>query len=208
MPAGTEATRRVWILGCGAIAAELAKVLGQLEGVDITLDHLPGILHNRPDEIPPAVEKRLTDRAGEFDRVILGYADCGTGGRLDAIVERWDNVTRIPGAHCYEFFAGSEAFDELNDPYTFYLTDYLARHFDLFVWRGLGLDRWPHLRDDYFRNYRRLVYLSQQPTHELMTRARDAAGRLGLEYEHIDTGLGPFADVLARIGLIGQPHAG
>jgi hypothetical protein len=208
VPAGDEATCRVWVLGCGAIAGELTKVLGQLEGIDVTLDHLPGILHNRPEEIPPAIEKRLIERAGQFDRVILGYADCGTGGRLDALVERWDNVIRIPGAHCYEFFAGSDTFAVLNDPFTFYLTDYLARHFDLFVWRGLGLDRWPHLRDEYFRNYRRLVYLSQQPTDELIARSRDAADRLGLEFQHVDTGLGPFRDALDRIGLVGEPHVG
>jgi hypothetical protein len=208
VPAGTEATRRVWILGCGAIAGELKRLLGGLDGIDVTLDHLPGILHNRPEEIPPAIEKRLTEHASEFDRIILGYADCGTGGRLDALVERWDNVTRIPGAHCYEFFAGSAAFAELNDPFTFYLTDYLARHFDLFVWQGLGLDRWPHLRDEYFLHYRRLVYLSQQPTDDLIARSREAAERLGLVYEHIETGLGPLGDALGRLGLVGEPHVG
>ena len=199
------ATQKVWVLGCGAIAAELTAVLGQIEALDITLEHLPGILHNRPEQIPHAIERRLIERADQFDRVILGYADCGTGGLLDALLERWNHVTRLPGAHCYEFFAGSAAFDGLNDPYTFYLTDYLARHFDLFVWRGLGLDRWPQLIDDYFRHYRRLVYLSQQPTEDLVERARLAAERLGLEFEHVHTGLDPLRQTIA--GLAPTPEA-
>ena len=202
------ATRKVWVLGCGAIATELTTVLSQIESLDITLEHLPGILHNRPEQIPDAIERRLIDRAEHFDHVILGYADCGTGGRLDALLERWDHVTRLPGAHCYEFFTGTAAFDELNDPYTFYLTDYLARHFDLFVWRGLGLDRWPHLIDDYFRLYRRLVYLSQQPTDELVERGRLAAERLGLEFEQAHTGLDPLRQTLGRLALAPEGQVG
>lgn len=199
MSDGTPAARKVWVLGCGAIAKELTKVLGQVDSLDITLEHLPGILHNRPDQIPDAIERRLLERAEHFDQVILGYADCGTGGRLDALLENWDHVTRLPGAHCYEFFTGSATFDQLNDPYTFYLTDYLARHFDLFVWRGLGLDRWPHLIDDYFKYYRRLVYLSQEPTDDLIERGRRAANRLGLEFDHVQTGLDPLRLALGRL---------
>ena len=206
MTNGTPATRNVWVLGCGAIANELTGLLGQIDSLTVTLEHLPGILHNRPDRIPDAIERRLVARAEQFDQVILGYADCGTGGRLDALLERWDHVTRLPGAHCYEFFTGGAAFDDLNDPYTFYLTDYLARHFDLFVWRGLGLDRWPHLLDDYFKHYRRLVYLSQQPTEDLVERAGRAAEQLGLEFEHVHTGLDPLRaalDLLAEETRIG-----
>jgi hypothetical protein len=195
----TPATRSVWVLGCGAIAAELTGLLGQIDSLDVTLEHLPGILHNRPDQIPDAIEQRLLARAELFDHVILGYADCGTGGRLDALLERWDHVTRLPGAHCYEFFTGSAAFADVNDPFTFYLTDYLARHFDLFVWRGLGLDRWPHLMDDYFKHYRRLVYLSQQPTEDLIERARVAAERLGLRFAHVHTGLDPLRRAFDRL---------
>lgn len=187
---------RIFVLGCGAIAKELTAVLGQINGIDVVLEHLPGILHNRPEKIAPAIAKRLADRAGQFDRVILGYADCGTGGALDALIEQSDNIVRLPGAHCYEFFAGSVDFAEMNDPYTFYLTDYLARHFDLFVWKGLGLDRWPHLRDEYFGNYRRVVYLAQQPTDDLIRRAQDAAERLSLEFDQVVTGLAPLNDSL------------
>lgn len=201
------AGERVYVLGCGAIAKELSLVLGQLAGLDVTVDHLPGILHNRPEGIAPAIAQRLATRAGEFDRVILGYADCGTGGSLDALIAQTDNVVRLPGAHCYEFFAGSGDFSAFNDPYTFYLTDYLARHFDLFVWRGLGLDRWPHLRDDYFGNYRRLVYLAQQPTDDLEHRARIAASKLSLEYEFRSTGLSPLAEAITTLTIASSRSA-
>lgn len=197
---------RVWVLGCGAIAAELNTILGQIETVDVTLEHLPGILHNRPERIPIELERRLVERASEFDRILVGYADCGTGGRLDAMLERWDTATRLPGAHCYEFFTGGHAFSEMNDPYTFYLTDYLARHFDLFVWNGLGLDRWPHLRDEYFRHYRRLVYLSQRPTDALIARASDAARRLELEFEHVETGLEPLHSSILELTTTPVTH--
>lgn len=177
------------VLACGAIARELTEVIAALPGADVTLQCLPGILHNRPEQIGPAVRERLERSAAAYDTVLVGYADCGTGGGLDTVIAEWSNVERIPGAHCYEFFAGRDRFADANDPFTFYLTDYLARHFDLFVWRGLGLDRWPALRDQYFGNYRRLVYLSQAPTPELLESSRLAADRLGLQFEHVHTGL-------------------
>lgn len=191
------------MLGCGALARELVEVMDRLPA-DYTLECLPGILHNRPERIGPAVEERLLAKADRYDHILLGYADCGTRGDLDDIVARWDNVDRIPGAHCYEFLSGARRFDEVSDPFTFYLTDYLARHFDLFVWKSLGLDRWPHLRDDYFKHYRRVVYLSQSPTPELMRRAIEAAGRLGLEFECIETGLRPLEKMLRSLTPIGQ----
>ena len=208
MANGTLATRKVWVLGCGAIANELTAALDQIDSLEITLEHLPGILHNRPERIPHEIERRLLEGAEHYDQVILGYADCGTGGQLDTLLQRWDHVTRLPGAHCYEFFTGTGSFHELSDPFTFYLTDYLARHFDLFVWRGLGLDRWPHLIDDYFKHYRRLVYLSQQPTDDLIARGRLAAERLGLEFEHAHTGLGPLREALDQLDIVRETHAG
>jgi hypothetical protein len=116
---------------------------------------------------------------------------------LDQMLER-RGIERLPGAHCYEFFAGSALFAELSaaEPATFYLTDYLTKHFDRLVWQGLGLDRWPQLRDDYFRNYRRLVYLSQVELVELVEKAQEAAARLGLEFEHRHVGYGDFAPAL------------
>ncbi len=202
MNGGAPARPRMLVLGCGAIAREFRGVIAAIPGADITLECLPGILHNRPELIAPAVLKRLERSAASYDTVLVGYADCGTGGGLDTMIEDWANVERIPGAHCYEFFSGREQFARANDPYTFYLTDYLARHFDLFVWRGLGLDRWPHLRDDYFGNYRRVVFLSQDPTAELLGAARHAAERLGLEFEHVHTGMGEL-DAVVKSTLTG-----
>ncbi|MDE0708971.1 MAG: DUF1638 domain-containing protein, partial [bacterium] len=161
----------------------------------VALAWLPARLHNAPDRIVPELEARLRIDAGRYDRILIGYADCGTGGHLDALVERWENVERLPGAHCYEFYATPPVFRDLHESElgTFYLTDFLTRHFDRLVWQSLGLDRHPQLRDMYFGNYRKLVYLSQFDRPELRIRAEEAARRLGLEYQHRPVGLGELA---------------
>jgi len=203
-----EEPDRLLVIACGALARELLDVikLNHLGWVDV--ECLPAILHNTPQLITDAVEERLDRAAGRYSQVFVGYADCGTGGMLDRMLER-RGVDRLPGAHCYEFFAGSAQFAALHeaDPATFYLTDYLAKHFDRLVWHGLGLDRWPQLRDEYFRNYRRLVYLSQTNRPELVTVATEAADRLGLEFEHIHVGYGGFQPVLVEIANRGGEAA-
>jgi hypothetical protein len=191
---------RLLVIACGALAREIQDVvdLNSLDWID--LECLPATLHNTPDLIPAAVEARL-DRAGaRYAHVFVAYADCGTGGLLDRLLED-RGIARLPGAHCYEFYATSEVFAEMHheEPGTFYLTDFLVRQFDRLVWVGLGLDRWPELRDDYFGNYRRLVYFSQVATPELIDEARAAADRLGLEFEHRDGGYGELASTLVEI---------
>lgn len=191
------------VLACGALVRELRTVLHQ-EGLAGTIDveFLPASLHNRPERIVPALAARLVDVAPDRP-VFLGYADCGTGGALDSWIERSGRtITRLPGAHCYEFFAGVERFGELHadEPGTFYLTDFLARHFDALVWQGLGLDRHPQLRESYFGNYRRLVLLSQTDDPAIVDAGRAASGRLGLEFVHVHTGLDPFRAPV-RVGL-------
>ena len=186
--------RRVLVVGCGALGRELVTLTRDLPGVDLTC--LPADLHNRPERIPAAVAGRLRARGGDYDRVFVAYADCGTGGLLDRLLAtEFDGVERIPGAHCYEFFAGAAAFARLHDeePGTFYLTDFLARNFERIVWRGLGLDGHPELLPVYFGNYRRLVYLAQTEDEELVARARTAAAKLGLRFEHRFAGLGDLA---------------
>ena len=182
------------ILACGALARELQAVIeaNGLDGVDI--EYIPARLHNTPDKITPEVERRLIE-AGDRP-VFVAYGDCGTGGHLDAMLAR-HGVERIPGAHCYQFFGG-ELFDRLQaaEPGTFYLTDYLTRHFDRLVWQGLGLDRHPKLRDLVFGNYRRLVYLAQVGDEELVRKASEAAERLGLEFEHHVVGMGGLEDAV------------
>src|SRR4051812_3116961 len=183
---------RVLVVGCGALARELVDLTRDLPNVDISC--LPATLHNRPGGIPEAVRDRIRRRRAGYDRVFVAYADCGTGGLLDRVIEE-EGVDRLPGAHCYEFYAGRPDFARLTDeePATFFLTDFLARNFDRLVWRGLGLDRHPELLPDYFRNYRRLVYLSQRDDPELVTVATRAAARLGLAFEHRVTGYGELA---------------
>jgi hypothetical protein len=182
---------RVLVIGCGALANELVQLTRRsgFDGIDVTC--LPASLHMRPEEIPAAVERRIHERGAGYETVFVAYADCGTGGRLDAVLEG-TGIQRIPGAHCYEFYAGSAAFESLADaePGTFYLTDYLARNFDRLVIRGLGIDRHPGLLDAYFCNYRRVVYLSQTADPETLAAAHAAADRIGLEFHHRPTGLG------------------
>jgi Protein of unknown function (DUF1638) len=192
-----EQLPRVLVVGCGALGRELAALTRGLPGVDLTC--LPADLHNRPEHIPEAVAGRLRSRGGDYDRVFVAYADCGTGGLLDRMLAtEFEGVERIPGAHCYEFYAGAAAFAAVQDEEvgTFYLTDFLARNFDRIVWRGLGLDDHPELLPTYFGNYRRLVYLAQTEDAELVERARSAADRLGLTFEHRQTGLGDLATAI------------
>ena len=161
---------------------------------DVEVRYLPAHLHNRPERIAPAVEGVLDSISGERP-VFVAYADCGTGGLLDAALARHPGVDRLPGAHCYEVFAGSDRFAALHEeePGTFFLTDFLARHFDALVWQGLGLDRHPELRDMYFANYRRVVLLSQSDDPDVVVAGRRAAEALGLAFEHRHVGRGGLA---------------
>ena len=188
----------VQIIACGAVAREVRAVAGQLSGSDLRC--IPATLHNHPERIVPAVEAILDETAGRYDRTVLALGDCGTGGGLDRLCKA-RGVERLPGAHCYAFFAGLPEFDALMEaePGTFFLTDFLARQFDTLVWQALGLDRKPELRDMYFAHYTRLVFLSQTEDAALLAKARDAAERLSLRFEHRPTGLHPFARELARL---------
>lgn len=188
----------VLVVACGALATELREVLAPF-GDEVVVRFLPANLHNRPSLIAPGVADVLDGHDGP---AFVAYADCGTGGLLDALLAERPGVGRLPGAHCYEFFAGSTTFGGLHDgePGTFYLTDFLAKHFDALVWQGLGLDRHPQLRDTYFANYRRVVLLTQRADPAVVAAGRAAAEQLGLEFEHLHTGLGPFRQAIAPIG--------
>jgi hypothetical protein len=192
---------KLTILACGALARELMAVIERNGLAGVTIACLPAKLHNRPQLIPELVRRKIRRlRESGATGIFCSYADCGTGGELDRVLVE-ENVARLPGAHCYAFYAGLDAFDALHDeePGTFYLTDYLARHFDTLVVKGLGLDRHPELFPDYFRNYRRLVYLAQDPTNELVRRAEKAAAYLGLPLVVRTTGYGLLErDVKAR----------
>lgn len=194
-----SAGARVLILACGAIAREVLAVrdLNGWSHVDVRC--LPAKLHSTPQRIPAAVDAKLTELEGRYDRVFVAYADCGTAGALDPVLER-HGVERLPGAHCYGFLAGNDAWDAMqeDEPATFYLTDFLARHFDALVVRALKLDTHPQLLPLVFGNYKRLVYLAQTDDESLEARARDAAAFLGLAYERRRTGYGELVPSLTR----------
>jgi hypothetical protein len=206
---GSEAATpaRALVIGCGALARELLAVAEPIPGLDIAC--LAPDLHNRPGGIPAAVRRRIhAARRDGYERIFVAYADCGTGGLLDPVLAE-EGVERLPGAHCYEVFAGSAAFAALADaePGTFWLTDFLARNFERLVIRGLGIDRHPELQATYFAHYRRVAFLSQTDDPDLLALARRAADRLGLAFEHRPTGIVHLAaPIEAWAASAGRPH--
>ena len=197
-------TDRVLVVACGALAKELRHLITAFDhegiGPTIDLECLPAKLHNRPELIPEAVRQRVRAARGRYRSILVGYADCGTGGLLDKVCQQ-EGVERLPGPHCYELYAGAEAFAQLHNQElgTLYLTDYLVRHFERLIMEGLGIVDHPELLDVYFCNYTRLVHLSQEPDPELDRLARQAADRLGLRFEKVATGYGGLVDALVEI---------
>jgi hypothetical protein len=177
---------RPLVIACGALAGDLRAVL-RTSGLEAAIDveYLPANLHMRPQLIVGELRPRVDAAVAAGRPVFIGYADCGTGGLLDAMLAEYPGIERLPGAHCYELFAGAAEFEALQDEElgTFYLTDFLAKHFDALIWGGLGLRDHPELRDIYFANYRRVVLLAQVDDPAVTERAEAAAARLGLAFE-------------------------
>ena len=197
----------VLVIACGALGREL-HAIRRANGWDhVRIRCLDAELHLRPAQIAPRLRAELARARDEhgprggYRRIFIGYADCGTYGAIDRVLEDFPGVERLPGLHCYEFFAGADLFERLADdePGTFYLTDFLVRFFDRLVVDSLQLDRHPELFDDFFGNYRRLVYLSQTRDPELLAGARAAAARLGLAFTHMHTGYGALHARVAQI---------
>ena len=181
------------VVACGALALHVRAIAAR-RGWDVEVRALPPELHNRPERIAPAVAHLVA----QSHKVVLAYADCGTGGALDGL-------PRLPGATCYDVFAHDDVHALLEEqPGTYFLTDYLVRTFDRSIWRSLGLDRYPELRDDYFRNYTRAVWLAQRPTPFLRAKAERAAAKLGLPLEERDVGDGGLERALEE--LVAQSH--
>lgn len=195
----TEQHPRILVVACGALAREIVALKKASHWPHVDVQCLPPELHNRPDRIPAAVETAIVAARERYARIFVAYADCGTGGLLDKMLAE-QQVERLPGAHCYEFFATAPRFAALADeaPGTFYLTDFLVRHFERLFVEGLGLDRHPELAADYLRHYTRMVYLVQARDPGLVRQARVIAGRYGLDYLELHTGYGELATGLQR----------
>jgi hypothetical protein len=194
-----EAGGRVMVIACGALAREILALRDLNGWSHLDLQCLPANLHLWPDRIPEAVAAAVAEARSRYDRVFVAYADCGTGGLLAARCAAL-GVEMIAGPHCYSFFDGNAAFAARGDTEmtAFFLTDFLVRQFDAFVWRPMGLDRHPELRDMIFGNYERLVYLAQVDDPALDAEAARCAARLGLAYERRVTGYGDLAAALRR----------
>lgn len=181
------------------IAREVLAINEQLGRDHIDLKCLPADYHHHPERIAPAMDRAIEEAKAEgFTRIFAGYADCGTGGELDKVCTK-HGIERIAGPHCFSFYIGNEVFAREDHLTTFFITDFLARHFETFMVKPLGLDKHPQLRDMYFANYEKALYLAQTRDAELEINARKAAEFLGLQYEYRYTGFGDLPPVLSNL---------
>ena len=185
---------RVLVIACGAIARELVRIRTLNKWGHIEFQCLPAALHNTPEDIPAAVREKIESQAALYEKVFVAYADCGTAGKLDQVLDEY-GIERIPGDHCYQFFSGEDVFHQVaeTEPGTFYLTDFLTRHFERLVIKGLKLDQRPQLINYIFSNYKRMLYLAQTESEDLQALARKHADYIGLEYEYYFTGDQPLS---------------
>ncbi len=192
-------SKKTLVIACGALAHEITALTKANDWSQLKVQCLPADLHNTPQKIPEAVRQKIQSARASYSNIFVAYADCGTGGMLDKVLQE-EKVERLPGAHCYAFFTGQEAWEELAEEElgTFFLTDFLARHFDRLILHGMGIEKYPELLPQIFANYTRLVYLAQKPTPELQARAEAAAKHLGLSYIYRETGYGELADGLKK----------
>jgi hypothetical protein len=195
-----DTRRSTLVIACGALAREIAALRRANAWTALDVRCLPAELHNRPERIAPAVRAEVRAQRARYAQIFVAYGDCGTGGQLDAVLTE-EGVERLPGAHCYEFFATAPVFAALAEaePGTFYLTDFLLKNFERLVVRPLGLDRHPELKGEYFRNYRRLVYLAQAAKPGSIERAREIADYLGFTFEYRFTGYGELGTRLRAL---------
>jgi hypothetical protein len=191
---------KVLLLACGALGREIVDLIERNRWTGFDLQCLPAKWHNTPDRIVPALRDKIRDAKPRYESIFVLYGDCGTGGGIDRMLAE-EGIERLEGPHCYAFFSGNETFVKTadEDVTAFFLTDYLARHFDKLIWEGLGMDRHPELLPMYFGNYTKIVFLAQTRDEELAKKAMAAAKRLGLAYEYRFTGYGELErDLRAR----------
>ena len=189
----------ILIIGCGAIAHEINEIIKLNNWNNVSLQCLNADLHNTPKRLPTKIKETIESNLKEYSKIFLAYADCGTGGLIDSMLKNYD-IERLEGAHCYEFYAGSRLFKDLSDREigTFYLTDFLVKNFKRLIIDGLGISKHPSLKDEYFKNYKNIVYLAQKHDNDLELKAKDCANYLNLEYSVHYTGLDNFEDQLNK----------
>ena len=195
-----EPSDKILILACGALSKEVSALIRLNGWTHLKTRYLPAILHNTPEIIAEQLRFNLQCAQAKFSRIFIGYADCGTGGKIDSLLDEFD-VQRLPGAHCYEFFTGKQTFAEIMEEEigSYFLTDFLVKAFEKLVWQGMKIDRHPELLPIYFKHYKKLVYLAQSENPELQTQAYEIAGRLGLVYEYRFTGYGELEHSIAAL---------
>ena len=195
-----EKSDKILVIACGALAKEITALIRMNNWTQLQLRYLPAKLHNEPKNIPQNIRKYLVNAQNKFSRIFIGYADCGTGGKLDNLLEEF-GVQRLPGAHCYEFFSSTQTFSKMleEEPGSFFLTDFLVKSFENLIWQGLKINRHPELLNIYFRHYKRLVYLAQTESQALQTQAKEIAQRLELNYFYRFTGYGALSPSLSDL---------
>ena len=191
---------KVLVIACGALVREITELKDAYGWDHLQLKCIDAKLHMRPALIPGRLRAMIRKYKNEFDEIFVAYADCGTCSDIDKLLDE-EGIARLPGAHCYQFFVGAERFTEMaaEEPGTFYLTDFLAKHFDQFVTKPLKFETHPELKDMYFGNYRRLVFISQKQDPDLLTYASQIATKLGLEFEHVHVGYGELESGLRDV---------
>jgi len=186
------------VVACGALANELFTIKAMNDWDHYDVQCLDAKLHNRPALIAPKLKEVIADKGDGYKHILIGYADCGSNGAIDELINADPRLERLAGPHCFSFFIGPDEYDRLQDqdPGTFWLTDFLVRHFDSMVTKNLGLDKNPELRELYFGNYTNVTYISQLEDEALVEQAKDCADQLQLEFRHIHTGFGAFEQAL------------
>ena len=195
-----EKSDKILVIACGALAKEITALIRMNNWTHLQLRYLPAKLHNEPHNIPQNIRKNLINAQNKFSQIFIGYADCGTGGKLDNLLEEF-GVQRLPGAHCYEFFSSNQTFSKMleEEPGSFFLTDFLVKSFEKLIWQGLKINNHPELLNIYFRHYKRLVYLAQTESQSLQTQAQEIAQSLGLNYLYRFTGYGALTPALSDL---------
>jgi hypothetical protein len=190
--------KRSLVIACGALAREIRQLIQINQWTHVHLECLPASLHNTPNKIPARLAAKLDAVRGHYDRILIAYADCGTAGEIDKLIAKESNVIRLDGPHCFSVLAGEQQHDAImaDTPGTFWLTDFLVRHFKTMVIQSLGLDKHPELKRLYFEHYQQAVYISQTDDEKLLASAQEAANFLGLKLRHIHTGYGQMTQKL------------